>query len=277
MKTFFSIQRLIALSPLTLTLSPLRGEGTAMAGFCCSYDLAQSPAQRRSLKPAHLRLLLPLRSLRGRGEGRGEVWVSRCAGPAPFVSLFVAISLMLSSTAHAKLNVVVTTPDLASIARDIGGDNIELATLAKPTEDPHFVDAKPSLIVKLNRADALIEGGAELEIGWLRPLLEGARIRRIASGQTGHIFGSDGIALLEVPATLDSSRGDVHAAGNPHYMTDPANAKMVAEHLANAFCQLDPKSCDVFKTNLKSFEDRLDAKIVEWKKLLAPHKGKEVV
>ncbi len=191
--------------------------------------------------------------------------------------LSAIILLLASATAQAKLNVVATTADFGAIAQEIGGDKIALLTLAKPTEDPHFVDAKPSLIVKLNHADALIEGGAELEAGWLSPLLDAARNPKIEAGQPGRIHGSDGISLLEIPSTLDRSKGDIHAAGNPHYMTDPANGRIVAEHIANAFCQLDPKSCDVFKANLKSFEDRLDAKTSEWQKLLAPHKGKEVV
>src|SRR5713226_2634510 len=114
--------------------------------------------------------------------------------------------------ARAKLNVVATTPDLAAIAKEIGGDNIDLTTLAKPTEDPHFVDAKPSFIVKLNRADALIEGGAELEVGWLPALLEGARNSKLDAGKPGRISGVDGISLLEVPSTLDRSKGDIHAA-----------------------------------------------------------------
>src|SRR6266487_204319 len=128
-----------------------------------------------------------------------------------FLSLF-GLGLFLSAT-HAKLNVVATTPDLASIAKEIGGDKIELTTLAKPTEDPHFVDAKPSFIVKLNRADALIEGGAELEIGWLPPLLAGARNSKLAPGAPGRISCSQGISLVQIPATLDRSRGDIHAAG----------------------------------------------------------------
>src|SRR6266550_982485 len=103
--------------------------------------------------------------------------------------------------AAAKLTVVATTPDLGSIAHEIGGDAIDVKTLAKPTEDPHFVDAKPSHIVTLNRADVLIEGGAELEIGWLPPLLESARNDKIAPGSPGLIVASQGIRMLEVPAT----------------------------------------------------------------------------
>src|SRR5882724_10742700 len=125
-----------------------------------------------------------------------------------------ALAFFLPCLARAKLNVVATTPDLAAIAKEIGGDNIDLTTLAKPTEDPHFVDAKPSFIVKLNRADALIEGGAELEIGWLPALLDQSRNTKLAAGAAGHVACAQGIQLLEVPSTLDRSKGDIHAAGN---------------------------------------------------------------
>src|SRR5258707_9760856 len=164
--------------------------------------------------------------------------------------LFVPFVLFtLCHPALAKLNVVVTTPDLASIAKEIGGDKIELTTLAKPTEDPHFVDAKPSFIVKLNHADVLIEGGAELEIGWLPALLDQSRNEKLAAGAPGHVACAQGIQLLDVPSTLDRSKGDIHAAGNPHYTTDPVNAKIIALNVANALCALDEKSCDTYRAN----------------------------
>ncbi len=184
---------------------------------------------------------------------------------------------LLPLAANAKLNVVATTTDFGAIALEIGGEKIDLTTLAKPTEDPHFVDAKPNFIVKLNHADALIEGGAELEVGWLPPLVEGSRNAKLEAGKPGRISCVEGISLLEVPSTLDRSKGDIHAAGNPHFMTDPLNAKIVAGHIAKCFCQLDPKSCDYFNANLKRFNERLDAKFAEWQKLLAPDKGKDVV
>jgi zinc/manganese transport system substrate-binding protein len=193
------------------------------------------------------------------------------------LSLVLVLFALFANSAQAKINVVVTTPDLASIVKEIGGDNIEMTVLAKPTEDPHFVDAKPSFIVKMNRADALVEGGAELEVGWLPPLLAGGRNPKLQAGTPGHILCNEGISMLEVPATLDRSQGDVHASGNPHYMSDPANAKIVAEHIAKAFSQLDAKSSAVFDANLKQFESRLDAKLVEWRKLMAPLKGKQIV
>ncbi len=188
-----------------------------------------------------------------------------------------AVVALMTLTAHAKLNVVATTPDLGAIIREVGGDAAEVTTIAKPTEDPHFVDAKPSFYINLRRADAIVEGGAELEIGWLQPLLEGARNVKLQPGKPGHISAAEGISLLEVPTSLDRSKGDIHAAGNPHYLTDPVNAKIVANHIATSLCELDPKSCDVFKANLKKFLDRMDAKLAGWEKLLAAYKGKDIV
>jgi zinc/manganese transport system substrate-binding protein len=192
-----------------------------------------------------------------------------------FLSAICLLTLAFAS--QAKLNVVATTGDFGAIAKAIGGSAVDVTVLAKPTEDPHFVDAKPSLIVKLNRADAVIEGGAELELGWLPPLVDGSRNTKLELGKPGHIMGNEGISLLEVPTTLDRSRGDVHAAGNPHYMSDPVNGKIAAEHIANAFCQLDAKNCNQFRDNLNKFNSELDAKIAEWQKILAPYIGKEVV
>ena len=138
------------------------------------------------------------------------------------------ISLALLPGAYAKLNVVATLPDLASIAKEIGGDKIDITTLARPTEDPHFVDAKPSYIVKLNHADVLIEGGAELEIGWLPALLDQARNEKLAAGAPGHVSAAQGVQLLEIPSALDRSKGDIHAAGNPHYLVDLVNVCIAA-------------------------------------------------
>jgi zinc/manganese transport system substrate-binding protein len=192
------------------------------------------------------------------------------------VLVLTALTLWLPS-ARAKLDIVVTTPDLGSIAAAVGGGRVSVLTLAKPTEDPHFVDAKPSFIVKLNRADALVEGGAELEIGWLPALLDQARNPRLAAGAPGRILCAQGIQLLEIPATLDRSKGDIHAAGNPHYLTDPANARIVARHLADALAELDPGSKALYEANARKFTRRLDSKMAEWEQALAPFRGRRIV
>jgi zinc/manganese transport system substrate-binding protein len=193
------------------------------------------------------------------------------------ILISASILILFATTTFAKLNVVASTPDIASLAKEIGGAHIDLTTLAKPTEDPHFVDAKPSFIVKLNRADILLEGGAELEIGWLPALLDQARNSKLAPGAPGHVLCSQGVQLLEVPTSLDRSKGDIHAAGNPHFLVDPSNAKIAAQHITDAFCSLDGKSADAYRANLKKFTDALDAKIAEWEKIMAPYKSRQIV
>jgi zinc/manganese transport system substrate-binding protein len=196
--------------------------------------------------------------------------------PQLAATALLALSSALSPGAK-KLNVVTTTPDLGALAREIGGDAVDVRTLAKPSEDPHFVDAKPSHIVTLNRADVLIEGGAELEVGWLPPLLESARNARLAAGSPGLIVASRGIRMLEVPATLDRSRGDVHSLGNPHFLIDPLSAKIVAAHIAEQFSQVAPESAPLFRANLARFNAAVDAKYVEWQKTMAPFKGTKII
>ena len=188
----------------------------------------------------------------------------------------IALSGIAASFAP-KLKVVATTPDLASIAREIGGNAVEVTALAKPTEDPHFVDAKPSHIVTLNRSDVLIEGGAELELGWLPPLLENSRNGKIAAGAAGRVVASRGVKLLEIPTTFDRSKGDVHALGNPHFLIDPLNAKIIAGEIADHFAQVDPKQASLYRANLASFNAKVDAKLAEWQKTLAPFKGAKIV
>ena len=190
------------------------------------------------------------------------------------VLLGLALTLV---SAQARLNVVCTTPDLASIAKEVGGDKIELTTLARPTEDPHFVDAKPSFIVKLNKADALVHGGAELESGWLRPLLDGARNAQIVSAAKGDVRCCEGVQMLEVPTALDRSQGDIHAAGNPHFLVDPENAKIVAHHLADAFAKIDSANRAWYEANAKKFIAVLESKLIEWQKRLEPFKGQHLV
>src|SRR5881275_2715760 len=137
------------------------------------------------------------------------------------IFLILALSVMVGTAAEAKLKVVATLPDLAALARSIGGDKVEVTVLAKPTEDPHFVDARPSFVVALRNADVLIDGGAELEIGWLPPLLQNARNPKLEVGKPGRVQASQGIKLMGAPQTLTRAAGDVHALGNPHFSCDP--------------------------------------------------------
>src|SRR3989454_4649719 len=191
---------------------------------------------------------------------------------------FPLLIALLPTTGHAKLNVVATIPDFGAIAQEIGGDKIKVTTIARGTEDPHFVDARPSFIRVLNQADVLIEGGAELEIGWLPPLVNSARNAKILSDAPGHVILSRGIRLLDVPTgPVDRSMGDVHPFGNPHYSLDPANGKIIANALAETFSRLDPANAAYFRANLQKFNERLDKKLAEWTKLLEPYRGGKVV
>src|SRR6266540_479110 len=152
----------------------------------------------------------------------------------------LAVVLFAATVAQAKLNVVATLPDFGAIAEQIGGEKVKVTSIARGTEDPHFVDARPSFIRVLNQADVLIEGGAELEIGWLPPLVNSARNAKILSDAPGHVILSRNIRLLDMPTgPVDRSMGDVHPFGNPHFSLDPANGKIIANMLAETFSRLD--------------------------------------
>ena len=192
------------------------------------------------------------------------------------ITILLAVFTAFTGTARAKLNVVTTLADYAAIAREIGGDHVEITSMAKPTEDPHFVDARPSFVVKLRAADILIEGGAELEVGWLPPLLQTARNSKLETGAVGRVQASEGIRLLDVPATLSRAAGDVHASGNPHFMIDPIIAKAVAAHIARAYAAADPANAATYVANEKKFETTIDAKLQEWGKALLPFRGQHL-
>src|SRR5437870_4336572 len=196
----------------------------------------------------------------------------------PMKKFFVIFSAVLGSafSAQAKLNVVATLPDFGSLAHEIGGDNISLVVLAKPTEDPHFVDARPSFVVSLRNADVLIDGGAELEIGWLPPLLQNARNPKIEIGKPGRIQASQGIHLMNVPSNVTRAAGDVHALGNPHFTVDPIIAKAIAQHIAQSFSAVDPTNAGVYDANYKKFESTINAKLQEWGAAILPFKGQHV-
>lgn len=210
--------------------------------------------------------------------GAVRLLTSAAAGFAALAVVGLLLSPLLLPSAYAALNVVTTTPEFAAIAREVGGDFIKVASLARGTEDPHFVDPKPSFIRLLNQADVLVEGGAELEVGWLPPLVENARNKRILAGAPGRIEMTRGIRLLEVSAGgIDRSQGDVHAAGNPHFALDPANGKIMAATLAEAFGRLDPGHAVKFTEQLARFNERLDQKLAAWTALMEPWRGTKVL
>ena len=170
--------------------------------------------------------------------------------------LLLPVIVTCAFAAQAKLNVVATLPDFGSLAREIGGDKINLIVLAKPTEDPHFVDARPSFVVSLRNADVLIDGGAELELGWLPPLLQNARNPKIEIGKPGRIQASEGVRLMNVPANVTRAAGDVHALGNPHFAADPIIAKAIAQHIAQGFLRSIQQTLHFMKRTTKNLRRR---------------------
>lgn len=190
----------------------------------------------------------------------------------------VLITSLFVKGEQQKLNVVASLPDLAAIAKEIGGERIKITSLANGNEDPHFVDPKPSFIRILNQADVFIENGAELEAGWLPPLLINARNPKILGNNPNHIIGVANARLLEVPAgRIDRSQGDVHPMGNPHYLLSPDNCLALASDIANSLSAVDPANEEIYRKNLEKFKQRLKEKEVEWKKQLEPYKGTRVI
>lgn len=169
-----------------------------------------------------------------------------------------AVVLFASQGAWAKAKVVATLPDLAAIAREVGGDQAEVTCLSRPNEDPHYVDAKPSFLVSLNQADLLLLNGMELEVGWLPPLLTQARNPKIQVGAAGYVDASRAIQPLEVPASVDRAQGDIHAQGNPHYMLDPRRGLLVAELVRKNLSAIDPGGAPTYQKNYDALKKQLD-------------------
>jgi zinc/manganese transport system substrate-binding protein len=180
--------------------------------------------------------------------------------------------------AQGKVNVIATIEDLASIARDVGGDRITVESIARGYQDPHFVEAKPSFILKLQKADLLIAVGRELEIGWLPPLVQQSRNNKIQPGGSGYLDASLGALILEIPTgQITRAMGDVHPLGNPHYWLDPENGKRVAKEIADKLGELRPGDRTFFDQRLADFTARLDAAEKRWLAMMAPYKGTKIV
>ena len=191
-------------------------------------------------------------------------------------SAIFLIALLLSATsAFAKVKVVATLPWIGSVANEIGKEQVEITTLVKPNQDPHMVDARPSMILAARKADILMYNGLDLEIGYLPVLIESSRNPNIQPGKPGNFDGSHFVTVLEKPVSVDRSMGDVHPLGNPHYQYSPARVLSVAEGMANALSTIDATHADAYKANLVAFREKVRAKQKEWSAL--PTKGRRFV
>jgi len=192
-----------------------------------------------------------------------------------FVLMFPLASL---AQAQGKLNVVTSTEDLAAIATEVGGDRISVESIARGYQDPHFVEAKPSFILKMQKADLLIVVGRELEIGWLPPLITQSRNAKVQVGGSGYLDASMQARILDLPTgQVTRAMGDVHPLGNPHYWLDPENGKLIAKSIAAKLEELRPNDRATFEQRLADFTSRLDAAEKRWLAQLAPYKGVKVV
>jgi len=188
-------------------------------------------------------------------------------------------TLLLPSLAFAKkLNVVTSTTDLAALTQEVGGDRINVESIAKGYQDPHFVEAKPSFLLKLRNADLLVSVGLDLEIGWLPPLITQSGNGRIQQGANGYLDASQFAEILEIPqGKVTRAEGDVHPLGNPHYWLDPDNGRRLAKGIAGKLNELDPSDSSYFQQRLADFDKRLSDAEKRWDSEMAPYRGRKVV
>jgi zinc/manganese transport system substrate-binding protein len=189
----------------------------------------------------------------------------------------LALTAALPAAAHADLKVFACEPEWGALAKEIGGAHVTVYSATTALQDPHRIEARPSLIARARSADLLACTGAELEIGWLPVILAGAGNAAIQSGQPGQFFAASYVAMLEKPAALDRSAGDVHADGNPHIQTDPRNIARVGEALAARMASLDPAQAAGYRARWADFSMRWDTAIARWQKAAAPLRGIPVV
>jgi zinc/manganese transport system substrate-binding protein len=186
--------------------------------------------------------------------------------------------LLHAGRLHAALNVVATTEDLASLAREVGGDRIKVDALARGYQDPHFVEAKPSFILKLHAADLLVLVGRELEIGWLPPLIQQSRNAKVQPGADGYLDASLNVKILEIPTgQVTRAMGDVHPLGNPHYWLDPGNGRHIAKAIVDKLSRMAPADAAYFASRYADFDKRLAEAEKRWDAQMAPYKGLKIV
>lgn len=191
-----------------------------------------------------------------------------------------AIMLASAPPAHAasKLNIVTATTDLAALAQEVGGDRIGVESIARGYQDPHFVEAKPSFLLKLRKADLLIVVGLQLEIGWLPPLITQCGNPRVQVGAPGYLDASQFAEILEIPTGLITrAMGDVHPLGNPHYWLDPENGRRIAKGIQQKLAEMRPADADYFEQRFQSFGQHLTSAEKIWDDKMKPYHGRKVV
>jgi len=194
------------------------------------------------------------------------------------LALLAILALLTDATAFAAIKVVTTTEDLAALVTEIGGDKVTVESIAKGYQDPHFVEAKPSFIIKLHGADLLVVVGRELEIAWLPPLITQSRNAAVQPGGKGYLDASQGVRILDIPTgQITRAMGDVHPSGNPHYWLDPNNGRIMAKSIQNKLSEMSRGDAAYFAQRYEDFDKRLAEAEKRWKAAMAPYKGLKVV
>ncbi len=186
--------------------------------------------------------------------------------------------LTAAPPSRAAVNVMTTTEDLADLTREVGGDRVKVESIARGYQDPHFVEAKPSFILKLAKADLLVAVGRELEIGWLPPLIQQSRNAKVQPGADGYLDASLTAKILEIPTgQITRAMGDVHPLGNPHYHLDPDNGRRIAKAIADKLSRMAPADASYFASRYTDFDKRLAEAEKRWDARMAPYKGLKIV
>jgi len=193
-----------------------------------------------------------------------------------FVCIFLAF-ISTSAINATKIIVVTTTSDLRSITELIGRDKVDVSSIATGYQNPHFVDPKPSYIIKLSKADMFVTVGLDLETGWSPQLLSSSRNPKIQKGSNGYVDASVGVNLLQVPSTINRGEGDIHIYGNPHYWLDPLNGKQIARNICDGLEKISPENKSFFEENLNAFNTKVDLKLKEWSAKMSVYKGAKII
>ncbi|PYU62477.1 MAG: ABC transporter substrate-binding protein, partial [Acidobacteria bacterium] len=197
---------------------------------------------------------------------------------AASVALVFALLDPFMGSADSKIRIMTATTDLASLAQEIGGDKVDVEAVARGYQDPHFVDPKPSFLLKLSKAELLIVVGLELEIGWLPPLITQSSNPRIQVGAPGYFDASRFARILELPTgQVTRAEGDVHPLGNPHYWLDPDNGLRIAKGIQNKISEMRPNDAAYFAERYDAFEQRLKQSDQQWQAQMKPYAGRKVV
>ena len=197
-------------------------------------------------------------------------WINRS-------SVVLFLTILTSTSAHANLQVFACEPEWAALVKSLGGEHVKVYTATTNQQDPHHIQARPSLIAKARRADLLVCTGAELEVGWLPLLLRKSANARIQTGQPGHFMASNYVSLLGKPLVLDRSLGDVHAAGNPHVHLDPMRLLQIAEALSQTLINIDAAHQVDYQENLSTFTQSWKSHLNRWRKLIQPIQGESII